>query len=141
MPFDACVIEYTSYVDRTTIPGHYILFWKLSVNASSPVPPSVFEDCCLTIKESLNSVYRQGRTSNKSIVPLEIRIVEIGTFDKLMDYCCTSLLGASINQYKMPQCVKLALLIELLNSRVMSSYFSPVCLKWAPGSKKWNNTD
>ncbi|PHT62880.1 putative indole-3-acetic acid-amido synthetase GH3.1 [Capsicum annuum] len=141
MPFDARVTEYTSYADIATIPSHYVLFWELTVNASAPVPPSVFEDCCLTIEESLNSVYRQGRASDKSIGPLEIRIVETGTFDKLMDYCCTSLLGASINQYKTPRCVKLAPLVELLNSRVVSSYFSPVCPKWAPGNKQWNNTD
>ncbi|KAH0721789.1 hypothetical protein KY284_006819 [Solanum tuberosum] len=139
MPFDARVIDYTSYADTATIPGHYVLFWELNVNASSLIPPSVLEECCLTIEESLNSVYRQGRTSDKSIGPLEIRIVETGTFDKLMDYCCTSLLGASINQYKTPRCVKFAPHVELLNSRVVSSYFSPVCPKWVPGSKQWNN--
>ncbi|KAG5578953.1 hypothetical protein H5410_049580 [Solanum commersonii] len=141
MPFDARVIDYTSYADTATIPGHYVLFWELNINASSPIPPSVLEECCLTIEESLNSVYRQGRTFDKSIGPLEIRIVETGTFDKLMDYCCTSLLGASINQYKTPRCVKFAPHVELLNSRVGSSYFSPVCPKWVPGSKQWNNTN
>ncbi|WMV48835.1 hypothetical protein MTR67_042220 [Solanum verrucosum] len=112
-------------------------------NAANNLMPfdALLEECCLTIEESLNRVYRQGRTSDKSIGPLEIRIMETGTFDKLMDYCCTSLLGASINQYKTPRCVKFAPHVELLNSRVVSSYFSPVCPKWAPGSKQWNNTD
>lgn len=137
MPFDAHVTEYTSYADTTTIPGHYVLFWELNVNGSTPVPPSVFEDCCLTIEESLNSVYRQGRASDKSIGPLEIKIVENGTFDKLMDYAIS--LGASINQYKTPRCVKFAPIVELLNSRVVSSYFSPKCPKWVPGHKQWNN--
>ncbi|KAH0721930.1 hypothetical protein KY289_004974 [Solanum tuberosum] len=141
IPFNSRVTDYTSYADTATIPGHYVLFWELRANASAPIPPSVFENCCLTIEESLNSVYRQCRTSDKSIGPLEVRIVETDTFDKLMDYCCTSLLGASINQYKTPRCVKFAPLIELLNSRVVSSYFSPVCPKWAPGSKQWTNTN
>ncbi|KAM3204027.1 hypothetical protein P3L10_027436 [Capsicum annuum] len=132
MPFDVRVTEYTSYADIATIPGHYVLFWELSVNPSSPVPSSVFEDCCISVEESLNSIYRRGRASDKSIGPLEIRIVETGTFDKLMDYCCASLLGASINQYKTPRCVKFGPPVELLNSRVVSSYSSPVCPKWAP---------
>lgn len=136
-PFDAHVTEFTSYVDIATIPSHYVLFWELSVNGSTPVPPSVFEDCCLTIEESLNFFYRQGRASDKSIGPLEIRVVEIRTFDKLMDYCVS--LGASTSQYKTPLCVKFAFLVDLLNSRVVSSYFSPVCPKWVPGYKKWNN--
>ncbi|KAL2496125.1 Indole-3-acetic acid-amido synthetase GH3.6 [Forsythia ovata] len=137
MPFDAQLNEYTSCADTTTIPGHYVLYWELSLNGSTPIPPSVFEDCCLTIEESLNSVYRQGRVSDKSIGPLEIKIVEAGTFDKLMDYAIS--LGASINQYKTPRCVKFAPIIELLNFRVVSCYFSPKCPKWTPGHKQWND--
>ncbi|KAH7546593.1 hypothetical protein FEM48_Zijuj01G0218000 [Ziziphus jujuba var. spinosa] len=139
VPFDATVAEYTSFADTTTIPGHYVLYWELSLNGSTPIPPSVFEDCCLTIEESLNSVYRQGRVSDKSIGPLEIKIVEPGTFDKLMDYAIS--LGASINQYKTPRCVKFAPIIELLNSRVVSKYFSPKCPKWIAGHKQWCNHD
>nr|AMB61327.1 IAA-amido synthetase GH3-5 [Populus davidiana x Populus alba var. pyramidalis] len=136
IPFDATLAEYTSYADTTTIPGHYVLFWELSLDGSTPIPPSVFEDCCLTVEESLNSVYRQGRVSDKSIGPLEIKVVEPGTFDKLMDYAIS--LGASINQYKTPRCVKFAPIVELLNSRAVSCYFSPKCPKWVPGHKQWN---
>ncbi|XP_039001571.1 indole-3-acetic acid-amido synthetase GH3.6 isoform X2 [Hibiscus syriacus] len=139
LPFDATLAEYTSYADTTTIPGHYVLYWELSLNGTTPIPPSVFEDCCLTIEESLNSVYRQGRVCDKSIGPLEIKIVEPGTFDKLMDYAIS--LGASINQYKTPRCVKFAPIVELLNSRVVSCYFSPKCPKWFPGHKQWSNTN
>ncbi|CAJ1956856.1 unnamed protein product [Sphenostylis stenocarpa] len=135
VPFDAHVSEYTSCADTTTIPGHYVLYWELSLKGSTPIPPCVYEDCCLTIEESLNSVYRQGRVSDKSIGPLEIKIVEQGTFDKLMDYAIN--LGASINQYKAPRCVKFAPIVELLNSRVTSNYFSPKCPKWVPGHKQW----
>lgn len=138
VPFDATIADYTSYADTKTIPGHYVLYWELSLNGSTPIPPSIFEDCCLTIEESLNSVYRQGRVSDKSIGPLEIKIVESGTFDKLMDYAIS--LGASINQYKTPRCVKFAPIVELLNSRVTSCYFSPKCPKWVPGHKQWMNS-
>ncbi|CAH8279657.1 unnamed protein product [Arabidopsis lyrata] len=137
VPFDASLSEYTSYAETSSIPGHYVLFWELCLNGNTPIPPSVFEDCCLTIEESLNSVYRQGRVSDKSIGPLEIKMVESGTFDKLMDYAIS--LGASINQYKTPRCVKFAPIIELLNSRVVDSYFSPKCPKWAPGHKQWGS--
>ncbi|KAI3702907.1 hypothetical protein L6452_28660 [Arctium lappa] len=139
VPFDTTLIEYTSFADTTTIPGHYVIFWELSQNGSAEIPPLVLEDCCFAIEESLNSVYRQGRASDKSIGPLEIRIVENGTFDKLMDYAIS--LGASINQYKTPRCVKFAPIIELLSSRVVGSYLSPKCPKWVPGHKQWNNVD
>lgn len=139
IPFDVTLSEYTSCVDTSKIPGHYVLYWELTMNngiKTTPIPPSVFEDCCLTIEESLNAVYRQGRVSDKSIGPLEIKIVETGTFDKLMDYAIS--LGASINQYKTPRCVKYEPIIQLLNSRVVSNYFSPKCPKWVPGYKQWN---
>ncbi|KAL5797746.1 hypothetical protein ACOSQ2_002566 [Xanthoceras sorbifolium] len=138
-PFDATLIEYTSYADTSNIPGHYVLFWEITLSGATPIPPSVFEDCCLTIEESLNSVYRQGRVSDKSIGPLEIKVVESGAFDKLMDYALNQ--GASINQYKTPRCVKYAPIIELLNSRVVSNYFSPKCPKWVPGHKQWSCVD
>ncbi|KAK9285064.1 hypothetical protein L1049_024249 [Liquidambar formosana] len=136
LPFDASLIEYTSYADTSTIPGHYVLYWEIGHTGATPIPPSVFEDCCLAIEESLNSVYRQGRVSDKSIGPLEIKMVESGTFDKLMDYALSQ--GASINQYKAPRCVKYAPIIELLNSRVVSNYFSPKCPKWVSGRKQWS---
>ncbi|XP_076899243.1 indole-3-acetic acid-amido synthetase GH3.6-like [Bidens hawaiensis] len=138
-PFGAILADYTSYADTATIPGHYVILWELSLNQTTRIPPSVFEECCLAIEDSLNSVYRQGRASDKSIGPLEIKIVENGTFDKLMDYAIN--LGASINQYKTPRCVKFAPILELLNSRVVSSYFSPKCPRWVPGHKQWGYTN
>ncbi|XP_051152024.1 indole-3-acetic acid-amido synthetase GH3.6-like [Andrographis paniculata] len=139
MPFDAHLTEYTSQADTSTVPGHYVLYWELTCNggASAPIPPSIFEDCCLTIEDSLDAVYRQNRVFD-AIGPLEIKIVENGTFDKLMDYAIS--LGASINQYKTPRCVKFAPMVELLESRVGSSYRSPKCPKWTtPGLQQWTN--
>lgn len=136
LSFDASLTEYTSYADTSTIPGHYVLYWEISLSGrAAAIPPSVFEDCCLSVEEALNSVYRQGRVSDKSIGPLEIKIVESGTFDRLMDYALSQ--GASINQYKAPRCVKYAPIVELLNSRVVANYFSPKCPKWVPGHKQW----
>ncbi|CAN4103423.1 unnamed protein product [Withania somnifera] len=140
LPFEASLTEYTSYADTSTIPGHYVLYWEINYKLSDEtlIPTSVFEDCCLTIEESLNSVYRQCRVSDKSIGSLEIKVVENGTFDKLMDYAISN--GASINQYKAPRCVMYAPIIELLNSRVVSSYFSPKCPQWVPGDKRWSSS-
>jgi auxin responsive GH3 gene family len=136
-PFGASLVEYTSYADTTsTIPGHYVLFWELRAGGTT-VPAFVFEDCCLAVEEALNSVYRQGRAADRSIGPLEIRVVSDGTFDKLMDYALAR--GASINQYKAPRCVRPGPVVELLDGRVQAKYFSPKCPKWSPGSKQWSS--
>ena len=58
-PFEAQLMEYTSYVDTATIPRQYVLYWELRFSTKAvvvAVPSSVFEDCCLTIEESLNCV-------------------------------------------------------------------------------------
>ncbi|EMS61556.1 hypothetical protein TRIUR3_30957 [Triticum urartu] len=136
-PFGASLVEYTSYADTSAIPGHYVLFWELR-EGSTAVPASVFEECCLSVEEALNSVYRQCRACDRSIGPLEIRVVSEGTFEKLMDYALSQ--GASINQYKAPRCVRPGPVVELLDARVQASYFSPKCPKWSPGNKQWNTS-
>lgn len=132
--YNASLTEYTSYADTSTIPGHYILYWEINMNEQNSIPDSVFEECCYAVEGSLNSVYRQGRVS-ESIGPLEIKVVESGTFDNLMDFALSQ--GASINQYKTPRCVKYGPILELLNSKTVSNYFSRKCPQWVPGHKRW----
>ncbi|GFY95005.1 auxin-responsive GH3 family protein [Actinidia rufa] len=84
--FGTSVAEYTSYADTTTIPGHYVIYFELLMKDSAELPcESVLSRCCLAMEESLNSVYRQGRVSDNSIGPLEIRVVKNGTLKMLKD--------------------------------------------------------
>ncbi|CAH9103645.1 unnamed protein product [Cuscuta epithymum] len=132
--FSTSVVEYTSYADTKTIPGHYVIYWELMMKDPSNSPTSdVLDKCCLAMEESLNSVYRQGRVECNSIGPLEIRVVKSGTFEELMDYAISR--GASINQYKVPRCVSFAPIMELLDSRVISTHFSPSLPSWIPERK------
>jgi auxin responsive GH3 family protein len=85
------------------------------------------------MEEALNTVYRQSRVADGSIGPLEIRVVRPGTFEELMDYAISR--GASINQYKVPRCVTFPPIIELLDSRVVSTHFSPALPHWTPGQR------
>ncbi|MCO5576804.1 hypothetical protein L7F22_030624 [Adiantum nelumboides] len=127
------LVEYTSYVDLSTIPAHYVLFWELEYHTSSHVDQSLIlktmvEECCWSIEEKLDSVYRQGHVSDGSIGLLEIRVVQRESFEALMDYCLSR--GVSINQYKDPRCVKSAPIVQLMNCRVQSFYFSPRRPTW-----------
>jgi auxin responsive GH3 family protein len=40
--------------------------------------------------------------------------------------------GASINQYKVPRCITLPRIVELLDSYVVSSHSSPALPHWTP---------
>ena len=133
--FNTSVVEYTSFADTKTIPGHYVIYWELLVKDSANSPShDVFNQCCLAMEESLNSVYRQGRVADNSIGPLEIRVVKNGTFEELMDYAISR--GASINQYKVPRCVNFTPIMELLDSRVVSVHFSPSAPHWTPERRR-----
>ncbi|KAL1544306.1 putative indole-3-acetic acid-amido synthetase GH3.1 [Salvia divinorum] len=122
------VVEYTSYAETKTVPGHYVIYWELM---GEPLPgEGVLERCCLAMEEEFNAVYRQGRAADGSIGPLEIRLVRSGTFEELMDYALSK--GASINQYKVPRCVTSSPIVELLDSRVVSTHFSPASPHWNP---------
>ncbi|RDY08267.1 putative indole-3-acetic acid-amido synthetase GH3.1, partial [Mucuna pruriens] len=133
--FNTSVVEYTSFADTKSIPGHYVIYWELLMKDPCNAPTSeVLEQCCLSMEESLNAVYRQGRVSDRSIGPLEIRVVKNGTFEELMDYAISR--GASINQYKVPRCVTLTPITELLDSRVESVHFSPAEPHWTPERRR-----
>ncbi|KAJ4755531.1 Auxin-responsive GH3 family protein [Rhynchospora pubera] len=135
--YNATVVEYTSHASTKSIPGHYVIYWELLIKKdktkngkSGTIPTELLDKCCLEMEESLNTVYRQSRVADCSIGPLEIRVVRPGTFEELMDYAISR--GASINQYKVPRCVNFPPILELLDSRVVSTHFSPGLPKWTP---------
>lgn len=132
-PYNAIVVEYTSYADTSTVPGHYVIFWEIvnnngMVDRVVPIDPMALQECCAAVEEELDYTYRRCRTIDKSIGPLEIRVVESGTFELLMDLFINQ--GASINQYKTPRCIKSNSVLKLLNSNVRASCLSPRDPSW-----------
>jgi len=129
--FNTGIVEYTSYADAKSIPGHYVIYCELLMKGSTKEPgPEVLAQCCLEMEEALNWIYRRCRVLDQTIGPLEIRVVKNGTFEKLMDYAVSR--GASISQYKVPRCVSIMPMVELLDSRVVSTHFSPALPHWSP---------
>ncbi|PON96582.1 GH3-like hormone conjugating enzyme [Trema orientale] len=133
-PHSALLVEYTSYADTSRVPGHYVLYWELLVHhvssSSSIILDKVLEECCIAVEEELDYIYRRCRTNDKSVGPLEIRVVKPGTFEALMDLFISQ--GGSINQYKTPRCIQSATALKLLDSNVMACYFSPRDPMWIP---------
>lgn len=134
-PRHALLVEYTSYADTSSIPGHYVIYWEIKNTIGQPHAPPISDEvaaeCCIAVEEGLDYVYRRCRTNDKSVGPLEIRVVKSGTFEKLMDLFIAQG-GASINQYKTPRCVKSKAALKLLNANVSECYFSPRDPSWNP---------
>ncbi|CAO2147546.1 unnamed protein product [Urochloa humidicola] len=95
------VVEYTSRACAASVPGHYVIYWELLAAAvadgSAQSRGGVLERCCLKMEEALNWVYREGRVAHGSVGPLEIRVVQTGTFEELADLAVSR--GASAGQY------------------------------------------
>jgi len=70
------VVEFTSHVDVSKQPGHYIIFWEINGEASD----EVLGECCNCLDKSFaDPTYTVSRKVN-NIGALELRVVRKGTF-------------------------------------------------------------
>ncbi|KAB2085576.1 hypothetical protein ES319_A05G407600v1 [Gossypium barbadense] len=124
-PLGFILTEYTSYVDTSSAPGHYVLFWEIKGKEGKnckELDPKIMVECCSRMEESLHYTYKIYRKRN-IIAALEIRVVKQGSFEALMDYYVSK--GTSLSQYKKPSCIKSEEALKILDSRVIGKYFSP----------------
>lgn len=114
------VVDFTSYVDVSREPGHYVIFWEISGEAKG----EVLGECSNCMDRAfLDAGYMSSRKVN-AIGALELRVVRKGTFHKIMDHHLS--LGAAVSQYKTPRCVipTNTAVLQILCSNVVNSYFS-----------------
>lgn len=122
---DLVLVDFTSYADTSTFPGHYVLYVEAKAkegNNHLELNEEVFSKCCSVMEDSLDNVYKRCRFKDGSVGPLEIRVVRQGTFDALMDFFINQ--GASIGQYKTPRCIKSGKALEFMEDRVVAKFFS-----------------
>ncbi|GLJ36869.1 hypothetical protein SUGI_0744920 [Cryptomeria japonica] len=113
------LVDFTSYADMSTEPGHYVIFWELN----EKINESVLNRCCSIMDESLIDPGYVGSRKANTIGPLELRIVEKGAFRKILDHYLS--LGAAASQFKTPRCVNSnQALFDILNSCVIQTHFS-----------------
>ncbi|CAN7019967.1 unnamed protein product [Brassica rapa subsp. trilocularis] len=119
---------FTCYGDVSTVPGHYVFYLELKAKVNNNsiddevLDNKVLVECCRVMEESLNGTYRRFRRKNGSIGALEIRVVQQGTFDSLMDFFVSR--GSSISQYKTPMCINSAEALKVLEDKVLARFFS-----------------
>uniref|UniRef100_A0A1J3G385 Indole-3-acetic acid-amido synthetase GH3.17 n=1 Tax=Noccaea caerulescens TaxID=107243 RepID=A0A1J3G385_NOCCA len=130
-PHDLMLVDFTSRVDSSSFPGHYVLYWELGSkfkDAKMEPDRDVLEECCFTVEESLDAVYRKGRKNDKNIGPLEIKVVRRGAFDELMDFFLSR--GSSVSQYKTPRSVTSEEALKILEATVVSKFVSRKTPSW-----------
>ncbi|WZY97423.1 hypothetical protein YC2023_069752 [Brassica napus] len=125
---DLMLTGFTCYGDVSTVPGHYVFYLELKAKVNNNsiddevLDNKVLVECCRVMEESLNGSYRRFRRKNGSIGALEIRVVQQGTFDSLMDFFVSR--GSSISQYKTPMCINSAEALKVLEDKVLARFFS-----------------
>lgn len=114
------VVDFTSHVDVSSDPGHYVIFWEIS----GEVNEDVLQECCNCLDRSfLDAGYITSRKVN-AIGPLELRVLQKGTFQKILDHYLG--LGAAVSQFKTPRCVSPTnkMVLQILSNNVTKNYFS-----------------
>jgi hypothetical protein len=113
------LVDFTSYADLSTVPGHYVIFWELSDSLNE----GIVKRCCSIMDETfIDPGYVVSRKAN-TIGPLELRIVERGTFRKIIDYYTSH--GGAVNQFKTPRCISTnQALLDILNKNTIQTCFS-----------------
>uniref|UniRef100_A0A7N0T4P5 Jasmonic acid-amido synthetase JAR1 n=1 Tax=Kalanchoe fedtschenkoi TaxID=63787 RepID=A0A7N0T4P5_KALFE len=114
------VVDFTSHVDMSSDPGHYVIFWEMNGEASE----MVMNECCNCMDRSfLDAGYVSSRKV-KSIGPLELRVLRKGTFHKVLEHVLK--MGGTANQFKTPRCIGAAhhRILTILSNNVVKSYFS-----------------
>ncbi|XVE66230.1 hypothetical protein DITRI_Ditri08aG0063700 [Diplodiscus trichospermus] len=107
--YRAELIDFTSHADVMHHPGHYIIYWEIK----GEVEERVLGECCREMDASFaDHGYVVSRRTN-SIGPLELCIVEQGTFKKILDYFIGN--GAALSQFKTPRCTSNQMLLRILN--------------------------
>ncbi|CAF2082441.1 unnamed protein product [Brassica napus] len=125
---DLMITGFTCYADISTVPGHYVFYMELKAKVNNTsiddlvLDTKVLVECCCVMEESLNGSYRSFRRKNGWIGALEIRVVQQGTFDSLMDFFVSR--GSSISQYKTPMCLESAEALKVLEDKVLARFFS-----------------
>ncbi|KAI5059098.1 hypothetical protein GOP47_0025417 [Adiantum capillus-veneris] len=147
---NAELVDFTSFADLSSSPGHYVLFWELSrrsncklANQETAMPPTNDDDSDAAINSKEQALCQEsalrecatamdlafvdpgyvGSRKIKTIGALELFVVEPGTFRFLLDRYLKRGIGA-IAQYKTPRCIPSQEVLDILTSRVVLSVCS-----------------
>lgn len=114
------VVDFTSQVDLSSEPGHYVIFWEVSGEASEEV---LQESCNCLDSAFVDAGYVSSRKV-QAIGPLELKVLKRGTFQKILDHYVG--LGSTLNQFKTPRCVGPVnqTVLQILCNNVVKSYIS-----------------
>ncbi|KAK3146749.1 hypothetical protein QOZ80_3BG0271340 [Eleusine coracana subsp. coracana] len=114
------VVDYTSYADMSSDPGHYVVFWELNNEAND----TVLQSCCDELDRGFADAGYMGSRKTHAIGPLELRVLHKGTFQKVLRHYLS--LGFPPNQFKLPRCISRSNFkaLRILSGNTVKVFFS-----------------
>lgn len=112
------LVDFTSHADVSKQPGHYVIYWEIE----GEVEEKVLGECCREMDASFEDHGYVVSRKCKSIGPLELCIVETGTFRKILDHFIGN--GAALSQFKTPRCTSNQVLLSILNVCTVKRFYS-----------------
>ncbi|KAL8201537.1 hypothetical protein R6Q57_012876 [Mikania cordata] len=103
------LVDFTSHANTTNQPGHYVIYWEIK----GEVDEQILARCCRDMDAAfVDHGYVVSRRTN-SIGPLELCIVQPGTFREIMEHYIGN--GATMSQFKTPRCTTNKVILKILN--------------------------
>lgn len=115
---EAEVVDFTSYADVSSPPGHYVIYWEINGH----VDDSLLNTCCTRMDVSFVDYGYVVSRKTHAIGPLELRVVERGTFKRILEHFIAS--GAGLGQFKTPRCTNNPGLLDILSACTIRTFFS-----------------
>ncbi|XLR56887.1 hypothetical protein S83_007559, partial [Arachis hypogaea] len=112
------LVDFTSYAHVSNEPGHYVIFWEIDGYAED----NLLEACCTEMDASFADHGYVVSRKTKSIGPLELCIVERGTFKKILDNFIAN--GAALSQFKTPRCTSNHGMLNILRACALKKFRS-----------------
>lgn len=114
------IVDFTSFVEKSSDPGRYVIFWELSSDASE----DVLRGCANCLDLAFVDAGYVGSRKIRAIGPLELRILKRGTFKEILDHFLS--LGGAVSQFKTPRFVNPlnVKVLQILSRNTTRSYFS-----------------
>ncbi|CAA7409215.1 unnamed protein product [Spirodela intermedia] len=115
------LIDFTSHAivgDGAQKRGHYVVYWEVKGEADE----DVLQECCRVMDLAFTDYGYVVSRRCGSIGPLELRVVERGTFKKILD--CFVGNGGTLGQFKTPRCTSNQVLLLILDRRTRRQFWS-----------------
>ncbi|WCJ30671.1 Auxin-responsive GH3 family protein [Euphorbia peplus] len=112
------LVDFTSHAQVDKQPGHYVIYWEIRGESED----EILSECSKKMDESFVDYGYVVSRKATTIGPLELCVVQRGTFKKILDYFIEN--GGALSQFKTPRCTNNPFLLRILDDCTIKRFYS-----------------